>query len=276
MLVTFVIGLREGLEAALIVGIVAGFLVRRSGRWALRPMWLGVGGAVSLSLAVALALAVAGRSLTFRARETMEAVLALVAVTGVVYMIVWMRRHGPALRAELEDRASAALATGSVYALAAMAFLAVAREGLESAVFLLATVRQGSVVAGTGGALIGFGVAAGLGYGIYRGAVRIDLQRFFAVTGVVLVVVAAGLVVTAFHDLAEAGLVDFLSRPAVDLSAVIVPGSVQASLVTAFVGIRPVPSQGDLVVWAAFAVPALAYVLWPRLLGARLRLGAES
>jgi len=262
MVVTFVIGLREGLEAALIVGIVAGFLVRRSGSRALRPMWVGVAAAVVLSVAAAGGLAAADRGLPFRAREAMEAGLALVAVAGVGYMVVWMRRHARTLRTDLEQRAEAAVLTGSVYVLAVMAFLAVIREGLESAVFLLATMRQGPISAGVAGALLGFGTATLIGFGIYRGAVRIDLGRFFAVTGAVLAFIAAGLVATAFHDLVEAGVVGVLTRPALDLSAVVVPGSVQGSLITAFVGLRPVPTQGELLVWAVFLVPALAWVLW--------------
>ena len=262
MFVTFVIALREGLEAALIVGIIAGFLIR-SDRRSLRPMWFGVAAAVALSVAVALALAVAGRSLPFRTRETMEATLALVAVAGVTYMIVWMRRHGHTLRGELASKTDDALASGSRLALVALAFFAVLREGIESALFLLAVMGGGPLRLGTVGAVSGFAAAVVVGYGLYRGAVRIDLRRFFTATGIVLVTVAAGLVATAVHDLMEAGVIDVLTRPAIDLSAIIAPGSLRASLITAFLGIRPVPRQGELIVWAVFLVPMLVYVLRP-------------
>ncbi|MDP2623068.1 MAG: FTR1 family protein, partial [Actinomycetota bacterium] len=125
MFVTFVIGLREGLEAALIVGIIAGFVVVRGDRRALRQVFLGVAAAVLLSLALALTLLAINRSLPFRQREMMEGVLALVAAAGVAYMIVWMRRNGRLLRSNLELRTASALAKSSVVALVVMAFLAV-------------------------------------------------------------------------------------------------------------------------------------------------------
>ena len=204
MLPSFVIGLREGLEAALIVGIIAAFLVTR-GR-GLRPMWLGVALAIALCASLAVIFTVVGSQLSFKARETVEGVLSLVAVAGVTYMIVWMRRHSRELKGQLETRAALALTAGSGLALAFMAFFAVLREGLETAIFLLAAFQQTAdpLVAGLG-ALIGVLVAVGLGYGIYRGGIRIDMARFFKVTGVVLVFVAAGLLASAVHEFAEAG-----------------------------------------------------------------------
>jgi len=193
VLATFVIGLREGLEASLIVGIIAAFLAQRGERRALRPMWLGVGVAVGLCAAVAVVLYGVGQSLPFREREMLEGVLALVAVAGVTYMIVWMRRHAYGLKRTLESEAESALLTGSVAALVAMAFLAVLREGLETAIFMLAAFQGSTDPAATGtGADRGVGVAVGLGYAMYRGAVRIDMARFFRATGLVLVLVAAG------------------------------------------------------------------------------------
>ncbi len=264
MLTTFVIGLREGLEAALVVGIIAAFLIRRGERAALRPMWFGVGAAVVVSALTALGLSIAGRSLPFRAREIMEGVLALVAVGGVTYMIVWMRANSHRLKAELEERASTAVAVGSSAAFAGMAFVAVVREGLETAVFLVATVSQArSPVTGTVGALAGIAVASGLGYGIYKGGIRVNLAKFFTVSGAVLVFVAAGVLALSVHSFAEAGVVTVLQRPAVDLSALIAPGTVRASLITGFLGLQPVPTVAELVVWGLFLIPMLAFVLVP-------------
>lgn len=261
MLTTFVIGLREGLEAALIVGVIAAFLIRRGERAALRPMWWGVVAAVALSAGGAVALHLANRSLTLRARETMEGLLALAAVAGITYMIVWMRRHSAELRAELESKAGEALAVGSVTAVAGMAFVAVLREGLETAVFLLATLQNNpSPLLGLVGALIGIVVSVGIGYGIYRGGVDIDLRRFFRVTGLVLVAVAAGLSASAVHSLAEAGIITFLQGAAVDLSWLIAPGTIRSSLITAFLGFQPVPTFAELIVWFSFFIPMAAYV----------------
>lgn len=264
MLTTFVIGLREGLEAALVVGIIAAFLIRRGERAALRPMWLGVGAAVAVSVLTAAGLTAAGRSLPFRAREVMEGVLALVAVAGVTYMVVWMRGNSHRLKAELESRASTAVAAGSAAAFAGMAFVAVVREGLETAVFLVATVSQSRTPAtGVAGAVAGILVACGLGYGLYRGGVRVNLARFFSVSGVVLVFVAAGVLALAVHSFTEAGLVTVLARPAVDLSAVIAPGTVRASLITGFLGLQPVPTVAELAAWGLYLVPMLVFVLVP-------------
>lgn len=275
MLATFVIGLREGLEASLIVGIIAAFLAQRGERRALRPMWLGVGVAVGLCAAVAVVLYGVGQSLPFREREMLEGVLALVAVAGVTYMIVWMRRHAHGLKRTLESEAESALLTGSVAALVAMAFLAVLREGLETAIFMLAAFQGSTDPAATGtGAVLGVGVAVGLGYAMYRGAVRIDMARFFRATGLVLVLVAAGLLASAVHEFAEAGLVTALQGRALDLSWLVVPGSVQASLLTGLLGFQPSPTVAEIAIWLAYAVPMTIYVLRPA--GARSTRPATS
>jgi len=258
---TFVIGLREGLEAALIVGIIAAFIIRRGDRRAMRPMWWGVAAAIVVSAAIAVALHVANRSLTLRARETMEGALTLVAVAGVTYMIVWMRRHAATLRTDLESKTSAAFETGSGTAIATLAFIAVAREGLETAVFLLALLRNSAApMPAAAGAGAGIAVAVVLGYGIYRGGVSVDLRRFFRITGVVLVIVAAGLVSSAVHELAEAGLIDVLQTPAIDLSWLVTADSVWSSLLTAFIGFQPVPTVAETFAGAAFLVPMVLYV----------------
>lgn len=265
MIPTFVIGLREGLEAALIVGIVGAFLIKRGDREALKPMWLGVGLAVGLSVSAALALDMAGRRLPLMAREVIEGTLTLVAVVGVSYMLVWMRRHSSQIKSDLEARAAEALNRDSTLALVALAFVAVIREGLETAVFLLALLKGSSDVSlGLGGALLGIVVASVLGFAIYKGGVRIDLSRFFRVTGVVLVLVAAGLVAASIHEFAEAGLIPWGNSPAIDLSAVIAPGTMRAGLLTAFLGLQPVPTYAELAGWLTFLIPVGAYVLWPQ------------
>jgi high-affinity iron transporter len=262
---TFVIGLREGLEAALIVGIIAAFLIQRGQREGLRHMWAGVAIAIGLCTLVAIALAVVGSRLPFKARETMEAILSIVAVAGVTYMVVWMRRHARELKGHLETQAAAAIVTGSAIGLAIMAFIAVLREGLETAVFMLAAFSntRNPVAAGIG-ALTGVGVAIGLGWLIYKGGVRINLAKFFKVTGVVLVLVAAGLLSYAVHDFAEAGLITAAQQSAVNLSWLIEPGSIRASLITGMLGLQPVPTVAEAFVWLAYAIPMTAYVVWPQ------------
>jgi high-affinity iron transporter len=262
---TLVITLREGLEASLIVGIVAAFLVKEGRADALRTMWIGIAGAVALCVAVAVALRYAGEQLPERQQEGLETIVGLLAVVMITYMIVWMRRHARGLSATLRSEAAAALAQGSAIALAAMAFLAVLREGFETSVFLLAVFQDANDPAAAGtGAVVGLAIAVGLGYGIYRGGVQINLTRFFRVTGLVLVLVAAGLLATALHTAHEAGWVNSLQSQAVDLTWLVQPGTVSGSLLTGMLGLQPSPTVGEAIAYLAFAIPMGIYVLWPQ------------
>src|SRR6202161_2275698 len=200
MLPTFVIGLRERLGAALIVGIAAAFLGQQGRRDALRQVWIGTAAALAICVAVAIALQVISSDLPQQQQEGLETVVGALAVVMVTYMIIFMRQHARGLKGDLEGSAASALASGSSRALVAMAFLAVLREGFETAVFLLATFHaSGDATTSWLGAVIGILLAVAIGYGIYRGGVRLNLARFFRVTGLVLVVVAAGLVLAGFR-----------------------------------------------------------------------------
>jgi FTR1 family protein len=262
---TLVITLREGLEAALIVGIVAAFLVREGRRDALRAMWIGVAIAIGVCLVVAVALRVAGESLPQREQEGLETVVGLIAVAMITYMVVWMRRHSRALKGSLEGSAARALAAGSAMALAAMAFLAVLREGFETSVFLLAVFQDTSDPATAGaGAVLGLVIALALGLAIYRGGVRINLSQFFRATGIVLVLVAAGLFATSVHTAHEAGWFNGLQNEAVDLSWLVKPGTVSGSLLTGMLGLQPNPTVGEASAYLIYAIPMAIYVLWPQ------------
>jgi high-affinity iron transporter len=264
VLATFIIGLREGLEAALIVGIVASFLVAQGRRDALRQVWLGVAGAIAICVVVGVVLELVTAELPQAAQEGLETVIGLLAVAMVTYMVVWMRRHARDMRAQLETSATTALASGSATALVVMAFLAVLREGFETAVFLLAAFQASSSPALAGsGALLGVLVAAALGYGIYKGGVRLNMARFFRVTGAVLVVVAAGLLMTAAHTAHEAGWLNLGQQRAFDLSWLVLPGTPVSALLTGVLGIQPYPVVIEVVVWVVYAVPLLLYVLMP-------------
>ena len=231
MLPTFVIGLREGLEASLIVGIIAAFLVKQGRRDVLRWVFVGVGAGVLLCTGVGVLLRVISQSLPQRQQEGLETVIGAIAVLTVTYMVVWMKRHSRDLKGQLEGATTSALAVGSGFALVAMAFLAVMREGFETVVFLLAAFNESSSGALAGlGALLGILAAVALGYGIYHGGVRLNLSRFFRATGLVLVLVAGGLVVNALHTAHEAGWLNVGQQATLDLSAVVRPGSVQASV----------------------------------------------
>ncbi|RIX30933.1 iron uptake transporter permease EfeU [Amnibacterium setariae] len=262
MLATLVIGLREGLEAALIVGIVAAFL-KRNGR-GLGAMWTGVGLAALLSVGVGVALWALESALPQAQQEALETVIGAVAVVFVTSMLFWMNRHARSMKRELETSAGAALHDGGALALAGMAFLAVLKEGFETSVFLLATFRAAqSAGLAAAGALLGIAIAAGIGYGIYAGGVRIDLGRFFRITGAFLVLVAAGLVLTAVRTAHEAGWIVAGQQPTVDLGWLAPNGSVQGALITGMLGIPSDPRLIEVVAWLAYVVPVALVVYWP-------------
>jgi high-affinity iron transporter len=261
---TLVITLREGVEAALIVGIVAAFLVKQGRRDALGLMWLGVGLATGICVAVAVALRVIGDELPQREQEGLETVVGVIAVGMITYMIIWMRRHARGLKAQLEGHAAEALAVGSATALVGMAFLAVLREGFETAVFLLAAFQDTSDTTAAGaGAVLGLVAAIGLGAAIYFGGVRINLSRFFRVTGFVLVLVAAGLLATAAHTAHEAGWINSMQSQTLDLTWLVQPGTVSGSLLTGMLGLQPQPTEIEVLVYLLYAIPVGLYVVWP-------------
>lgn len=262
MLATLVIGLREGLEASLIVGIIAAFL-RRNGR-SLVPLCLGVVGAILLSIAVGVVLEVLQTTLPQAQQEALETVIGLIAVVFVTTMILWMRTHGRRMHTDLEQRAGDALGNGGAAALAGMAFLAVLKEGFETAVFLLAALRS-TESGGLGllGALLGILLAAALGWGLYRGGIRFNLGKFFTATGVFLVLIAAGLVLNVVRTAHEAGWLTAGQTRVLDLSWLIPNGSLQAAVITGVLGIPADPRLAEIVAWVAYALPVVLLLLLP-------------
>ncbi|MFN8201384.1 MAG: iron uptake transporter permease EfeU [Solirubrobacteraceae bacterium] len=268
-IVHFVIGLREGVEAALVVGIIATFLYQQRRADAVRWMWAGVALAVAICVAVAVVLQIVDEQLPQRQQEAFEAAVGVVAVAMVTWMIVYMRRHARRLGGDLRTSAASALAAGSAVSLVVMAFLAVMREGLETAMFLLAAFQASMGVSPLSaglGAVAGLLVAAAIGWAIYRAGMRVNMARFFKITSVLLVIIAAGLLSSAVHHANEAALVTVGHEQALDLSAVIVPSSdsVTTGLITGLLGLYPYPSVAEVVVWLAYAIPMLVYVLWPQ------------
>ena len=277
MIPTFVITLREGVEASLIVGIIAAFLVKEGRQDALRQMWIGVGIAIVLCAAVGVGLDQVGQQLPQREQEGLETVIGVIAVAAVTYMIVWMRRHARGVKAALEGEAATALAAGSTIALVAMAFLAVLREGFETSVFLLAAFQDSSDTTAAGaGAVLGLLAAVAIGLGLYRGGVRINLTKFFRITGLVLVLVAAGLLASAAHTAHEAGWITSFQSQAVDLTWLVQPGTITGSLLTGMLGLQPSPTVIEATVYLAYAVPMTLYVVWPDQLRRRPRIRARG
>jgi high-affinity iron transporter len=198
--------LREGFEASLVVGIVLAFLNRTGRRDAFWPVWLGAAAAFALSVGTGALLFAIGAELAGRAEKLFEGTAMLVAAGLLTWMIFWMRRQARSIRRELESQVESALATGSALALALVAFVGVLREGVETALFMFGTVKgANSLVAGVTGAA-GLAAAVLLGYFFYRGASRLDLRRFFAVTSVLLLAFAGWLLARGLHELQEGGI----------------------------------------------------------------------
>jgi high-affinity iron transporter len=261
MLATFVIGLREGLEAALIVGIIAAFL-RKNGK-SLTAMWLGVVIAVLLSIAVGVSLNLVEKALPQAAQEGMEAIIGAVAIFFVTGMIIWMNAHARDMKRQIEAEAAEALSHASAYALALMAFLAVLKEGFETSVFLLATFSAAqSAVLAAAGAIIGLLLSVAIGWGIYAGGVRINLSRFFRITGAFLILVAAGLVITSLRTAHEAGWLNAGQQATMNLSWLVAPGSIQSALITGVLGIPADPRRIEVIGWLAYLVPVSLFIYW--------------
>src|ERR671931_917443 len=217
-------------------------------------MWAGVALAIALCLAVAVILRLVDDQLPHREQEGLETVVALIAVGMVTYMIVWMTEHARDLKGQLQAGAAGALARGSMWALVAMAFFAVLREGFETSVFLLAAFNDASDPTSAGlGVLLGLVCALALGYGIYRGGVRLNLSRFFRATGVVLVLVAAGLVASALHTGPESGWVTGGYAEVLHPSTILRPGTVWESPITGILGIPARPGVIQVIGWLLYA-----------------------
>lgn len=266
MLAPLLIMLREGLEAALVIGIIATYL-RRTGRseW-LPAVWAGVLLAVAVSLFAGAALQVLHAGFPQRTQEMFEAVVALAAVAVLTWMVFWMRSAARSIRAGLEHDLDVAFdgpGRATIWALVGMAFLAVAREGLESVFFLLAIFQQSPGPGTPLAALAGVAIAVGLGIGIYSGGVRLDLRRFFRVSGLFILLVAAGLFSGALRSLHEAGLWNALQERVWDLSAVLPASSVVGSVLSALVGYQESPAVGEFLAWGLYLSVTLVLFLRP-------------
>jgi high-affinity iron transporter len=261
----YLIGLREGLEAVLVVSILIAYLVRIDRRDRLTPVWLGVAAAIGLSIAFGALLTYTSTSLlrSFEAREAFGGVLSIIAVGFVTWMIFWMRRTARTIRAELTGKLESALALGAA-AVAGMAFLAVGREGLETALFFWSAVQAaGSTAAPVAGFTLGVATAVVLGWLLYKRTVKLNLARFFLWTGAGLAVVAAGVLAYGVHDLQEAGWLPGLNTLAFDVSAQVPPGSWYGTLLKGIFNFSPQTTVLEAIVYVAYLVPVLFLFLRP-------------
>jgi high-affinity iron transporter len=266
-------GLREGVEAALIVSIVLAYLGRTGNRRQFARIWAGVAGAAALSFAVGLALFLTIGGLQEPAEQLFEGLAMTVAAVVVTWMLFWMRRQAASVKSSLHASVERALTEGSAWGLAILAFTAVIREGIETSLFLLGQTQaaaraEGGAASTLGGALVGLLVAVGLGYGFYRGARVLNLRRFFAWTGVALIFIAAGLLSQAAHEFLEVATLNGAATPlasiAFDISAVLPhQGNLLGELLRALFGYTSQPEWLTLIVWVAYVVSVLVMFLRP-------------
>jgi high-affinity iron transporter len=266
----FLIGLREGLEATLVVVLLMAYL-SKSGRGHLMPrIWAGVAAAATVSVGFGALLTFGPRGLTFEAQEAIGGGLSIVAVGFVTWMVFWMAKASRTLGSDLRGQVDNAVKTAGSRALALVAALAVGREGLETALFLWAAARAtGETWEPITGALLGIAAAVVLGVLLHRGVLRINLSRFFTWTGAALIVVAGGVLAYGIHDLQEAGILPGLHTLAFDVSAAVPPGSWYGTLLKGVFNFSPATTVFEAAAWLLYVVPVMI-LFFRRLRGSRL------
>ena len=263
-------GLREGVEAALILAIICAYLAKTGNRRHFGKIFLGAGLAVVLSAILGIAIYVTVGSFPAPYEQLFEAATLLLAAGVVTWMLFWMRRQAASVKGELQAAVDRALDAGSATALALLAFIAVIREGIETSLFL---VGQAAAVAAAGaiwvlaGAVVGLLIAAVLGVGFYQGSRRLNLASFFRWTGIALVFIAGGLVAKAIHELIEIDVITFGTQTLVDLSAILPhdpeSGSILGQFLHVLFGYTSTPEVVTFVAWLSYVVVVLSLYLRP-------------
>ncbi len=270
MLVAFLIMLREGIEASLIVGIIASYLAQTGRRQYLGAVWAGVGIAAVLCAIVGVGLSMASAEFPQKQQELFETIVAVVAVGILTSMVFWMKAAARSIKGQLHDKIDASMTTGrsAALALVAMAFFAVGREGLESVFFLLAIFQQSTGWAVPLGAFLGLTAAVGVGILIYVGGVRLDMRRFFRITGVFIIVVAAGLLAGALRSAHEAGLWNGLQQVVANWSDALPKDGPLGTVLSGMFGYTDMPTLGEILIYFAYLIPALVLFFMPVRTGA--------
>jgi high-affinity iron transporter len=259
---SFVITLREGLEAALIVAVILAYLRRVDYAKGASAVWWGVTGAVALSLAGAGVIFLLGTALEGRAEEIFEGLAMLVAVGVLGWMVVWMKHQAHQITGRLEEQVRDALHAGSGVALAGLAFVAVGREGLETALFLFAASESTTPLQTLTGGIAGLTIAIVLGIAINRGSRRLNLRAFFNITGVLLIFIAAGLLARGIHELQEAAVVPLLVEHLWDTNHLLNDDTGAGGFLKGILGYNGNPSFVEAIAYGLFLTTTLTYFFW--------------
>lgn len=261
MFANYLIGLREGLEASLVVGILIAYVVKIGRRDVLSKLWVGVGIAVVIPLGLGALLTWGPYGLSFQAQEILGGTLSLVAVAFVTWMIFWMGKTARSMKATLHSKLDSAL-VGAGWGVILLAMLSVGREGIETALFVWATVASvGGGWEPAVGALLGILTAAVLGFLLYRGMVKINLGTFFTWTGAFLILVAGGVLAYGIGDLQEAAVLPGAGVHAYDISGIIPSSSWYGTLLTGIVNFNPSPTWLQVIGWLAYVLIVSAFYL---------------
>ena len=269
MLPTYLLSLREGLEAALIVGIVLGALTKIRRNDLSPAVWLGTLSAVGVSILTAILLTSFGMSLEEQAEQIFEGITMLIAAGILTWMIFWMSKQARFLKSELEAGVNKAAASTGKRAMFWLAFVAVVREGIELALFVTAAFFAGdqsqvnsNIIQTLAGTILGLGTAVLLGWTLFATTVRLDLRRFFQVTGLLLILFAAGLVAHGVHEFNEVGWIPSIVEHVWDVNAIVDENSVPGQLLKTLFGYNGNPSLTEVI--AYFIYLAVVTVLWRR------------
>ncbi len=264
MAASLVITLREGLEASLIIAIILAYLVRVGARGRAPAVWWGVLAAAAASAVLGAAIWATVGALAGRAEDLFEGGAMLLAAGVLTYMVVWMRHQAATARADVQGQVAAALRSGSGVALYGLAFVAVAREGVETVLFLFAATRASSPLESLVGGGLGVAVAAALGYGVYAGSRRLNLRAFFEVSGLLLIFFAAGLLAHGVHELQEAAVLPVLVEHVWNVNWLLDEDSELGSLLEALLGYDGNPSLLEVLSYAGYLGASLRYYRGPR------------
>lgn len=261
MLANFMIGLREGLEAALVIGIIVAYLKKQNRQSDARRVLIGVVAAILVAIFSGLLLSILVADAEAGTNQIIGASASFLAVIFVTWMIFWMARHSRALPSQMHAKLAE---VNSTYALIAIGFFAVVREGIETSIFLWSSTNA----AGQGpvsivGAILGLATSAAIGYAIYRGSLRLNLRTFFSITSGFLILVSAGILAYAVHELEELGWLPFLQSTTYDVSSIVTEGSPLEIFLKSTLSFNAAPTQLQTLIWFAYAVP-VAFLYYRR------------